>query len=276
MQLLSVLLFVASVVCYGSHGLIKLYQQLNKSQSYEKQALLAAFLGVALQSLLVGLRSLIFVGTQLQGPSILMLISWGLALFYILMIIFGKRGYADYLILIALIMELIAWGLGSVLPQTGLNEVYKSWPYLVLHVAAYMISAAFFLVAGISSVLALVQQKNLKKRDVKSAGLLPGLSALKRMSRVCVIIGLPIYSFGLILGLMRAIGLTPLWFISPRVLLACALWFLVLLYLFEVYVLKASTQRISRIGLAIAILTALLAVLSASIPMFLPAQFLSS
>ncbi len=276
MLLLTILFFVISLVAYGGQVSICVHKHLTQSQQFQKLGICFALGGLVFQSAFIGCSSVLQAGTQLQGANVLMLISWACALAYLILLIAGKRAYGDYLIVCALAFELISSALGLISRDAALNEVYQSWPYLVVHVACYMISASLFLITGIASILALLQDKNLKNKEVSKLKRYPGLSALKQMGRNCVLIGMPLYSVGLILGILRAVHLVELWFLSPRVLLAGALWFVVLLYLFQVYVLRASTASSSKTGVALAALTLILAVLSASIPMFLPAQFLST
>lgn len=272
MHLLVVLLFALCFVLYFTATVLSFYKKITRQDTASFVFRMITLGAVLAHSCLIGLTSVLHAGTQLQGASILMLIAWGFGVAVVVLELMKRTSYAEILIPITLFCTAFSWALGGLVGQSELNEVYRSWPYLVLHVAFYMVASAFFMVGGIASALTITQQSNLKSHDLKRAQTLPSLSALKKTGRTTIAIGMPIYSVGLILGIMRAVGIIDLWFVSPRVLLAGALWLVVLLYLFEVYVVKAPAKTLSRIGIAISVMTLILAILSASIPMFLHPQ----
>lgn len=269
MQLLIVFLFAVTAVALFSASAVTAFRMMTKSDKYGRLHVGSIWAGVVFFTLLVAAVWFNGGAQSLEGGFVLTLISWAFVVAAALLVALHKGSYAEYMPPAALLGLLIGWGLGSGFVIPGQEDVYVGGPFLVLHVAFYMVSAAFFLVGGIASALAMIQQKNLKEVNLGEANRLPSLSALKRTGRLCIATGMPIYTTGLILGILRAVNLVDLWFISPRVLLAFALWLVVLLYLFEVYVVKAPTLTISRTGIAVAIMTLVLAVMSAAIPMFL-------
>lgn len=284
MELGYILLVFLSVVSYASSSLTLLCSRLLKKE----QALLYSYACTAVGFVAQTLALLLAAYQTAQGASlssyyahnVLHILAWICVALYLLTRCISRlrptfKLYAmNYAVVLALCLEFCAWLQSFHAPSEDIMRLYAGWSYLVIHIACYMVSAAFFLLGGISSALALVQQRNLKSRNLKKIQALPDLSSLKKVGRLTILSGMPLYSFGLLLGISRAVMLVPLWFVSPRVLLALALWFVVLLYLFEVYILKAATQLISKTAIALAVMTLLLALLSASIPMFLPVNFL--
>lgn len=293
MQLCYILVLFLSVISYASFTLTLLYSRLLQKEYSRSLGAILALSGFVAQSLALLLAASYTAGlaaakgrevsfAAYYTDNLLHILSWICVALYLLSWCIGylrpryRLVSLHYAVVLALGLELLSWLMSLSTVSEDMRELYSSWPYLIIHIACYMMSAAFFLLGGISSALALVQQHNLKSRNLKKIQKLPDLSSLKKMGRLSILAGMPLYSLGLLLGMSRAIILVPLWFVSPRVLLAFALWLVVLLYLFEVYVLKAGTQLISKTAIALAVMTLLLALLSASIPMFLPLNFLGS
>ncbi len=99
---------------------------------------------------------------------------------------------------------------------------------------------------------------------------LPGLSTLKRFSRLPILIGQPLLSIGLIVGIVILFsGAYDVWLFAPRVVLVLILWILYAWYLFSVYRRKVSTRTSSRLAVIGGALTVVLLIVMGLAPMFL-------
>ena len=266
--------FLLAIVLYGIASASMVYKLLVKNPSAELIPHIATALGFAAHCISLIWLILLHKGMLfLQGSIILLLVSWAVAAgALVLLVVMSDKGesYARYLVPLALLLFVISWGMGVGLSTEVQKRLYLSVPLFVTHVACFVISATCFICSGVSSMLALSAQARLKSADPlsESLGKLPALSTLKNVAHRSMLIGLPIYSFGLMIGILQAHMVNELWFISPRVLSSFLLWLLVVLYLFMVYVVKAPVSQSARIAMIVALCTVCLAVLSSIVPMF--------
>ena len=119
---------------------------------------------------------------------------------------------------------------------------------LLVHVVCSLLSYVAFLVAFVSGMLFLVQERQLKH---KTLGLLfhrlPSLDALDRLNFWAIGIGFGLLSVGVVLGLLGSRMLLGRWWIGdPKEVLTMALW---LSYLVLWLVRLRSTLRGRRVAL---------------------------
>jgi ABC-type uncharacterized transport system permease subunit len=209
-----------------------------------------------------------------------MICSWAIAAIYGTFELFSKSyKFGAVATGLTLLLLCTAWFLSfsSVGPtaQTALT-VYQEWPILAVHVGAFMAAALCFTVGGIASITFLYQSSRLKHHKTKALkSRVPSISTLKLIANRSVILGLPIMTIGLLLGINHGLytgslldfssGASP--FTSVRILVSSFLWSWYVIYLLTVYVMRTSTRVSAWFSIAgmLGILT--LTVLSATLPM---------
>jgi hypothetical protein len=97
---------------------------------------------------------------------------------------------------------------------------------------------------------------------------LSSLDTLKRVACRGVVVGLPVLSVGLLLGVMREVGLGyDIGHSSVRIDIAIVLWLLYAAYLIMVYVVRIPSRYTAVISVTGFPLVFVVAVLSATLPM---------
>lgn len=207
-----------------------------------------------------------------------MLSSWALAGIYLIFeLIFKNASYGAFALPAVLVTMMAAFFIGLYTTPDVYVEVYRSWPILTGHVGAFILSAACFLISGIASVMLLYQSHQLKKRN---AGFmdskLPSLSSLKKIAGRSVAVGLPIFSVGLLLGIIHSFAGATLvtvgapdisTYISPRIIFSLILWALYVFYLAAIYFMNLSTRKLSWISIVGAASIVILSFMSSTLPM---------
>ncbi|MEM7009544.1 MAG: cytochrome c biogenesis protein [Thermodesulfobacteriota bacterium] len=82
-------------------------------------------------------------------------------------------------------------------------------PWILIHIALILIGEALFTVAFISGVLYIFQENQIKSKHVgKFLQNFPSLTTLDRINHICLMIGFPLVTIGIALGLLLAKELT--------------------------------------------------------------------
>lgn len=211
--------------------------------------------GFICQTLSIGAGSIASGGTQLTGANQLVLVAWALALLYFVVEHFLKvKTYGAFLIPAALVLMALAETFGSVMHPADLTAVQlsqlASWR-VAFHVALIVFANAGFAFSAVTSALYLIQGRQLKRRA--SGGLtwrLPSLESLIAISRRAISLAFPVYTAGLLFGVLRAgEEHVPLWFLDPRIMLAGIVWATFGVYLVAVYRRDVSGRTAARIAL---------------------------
>ncbi len=177
---------------------------------------------------------LAYYGRPLSGgPSSLLFLSWILAVFYL----YGAAHHRD-----------VAWGVFVLPVVIGLvaaawlvrqsDEVVPAPPEVTLwawaHFALLVLGAVGLCVGFIASVMYLVQARKLRHKQAPGEGLhLLSLERLEAMSRRGINLAFPLFTAGLLIGVVLLWSTEQLSWLDPKVLSTAVLWlvFLVLLYL---------------------------------------------
>ena len=78
-------------------------------------------------------------------------------------------------------------------------------PWILIHIALILMGEALFTVAFISGVLYIFQENQIKSKHVgKLLQSFPSLTTLDRMNHLCLMIGFPLVTIGIALGLLLA------------------------------------------------------------------------
>ncbi len=93
-----------------------------------------------------------------------------------------------------------------ILPQGIIeHESSLSNPWIMIHIVLILLGEALFTVAFISGLLYLFQEQRIKSKRVGSLlQKFPSLTTLDKINHVCLIIGFPLITVGLALGLLLA------------------------------------------------------------------------
>lgn len=244
-----------------------------KRASLTRLATFATGLGFIALTVSIGSQSVATDGTRLTGANVLILMAWALVLVYfVLEHVIKVKTYGALLVPIALLVLLVAQIMGaSSAVLEGLSErqqeLLESWR-VGMHVALIAFANAGFLVSAAGSLLYLVLERQLKHRkSTKLFNRLPSLAQTDTVARRSVVWAFPVYSAGLLLGVMRAIETdVELWWADPRVMLAGLVWLVYAAYQFMRWRKGWAGRSAAYIALAGFVLVAVLAVVARTVP----------
>lgn len=116
-------------------------------------------------------------------------------------------------------------------PKTGL--VKSAW--VTLHVTLLFSANALFALAFSAGIMYLVQERHIKRKSFGPLFLrLPSLERLDRINYVCILIGFPLMTLGLVSGFAYAGTVWPsFWNWDPKEIFALVTWFIYALLLHE-------------------------------------------
>ena len=227
--------------------------------------------GFICQTLSIGARSLVTGGTQLTGANQLLLASWALVLLYFVMEhVIKIKVYGTFLIPVAVLFMAASQILGG-LATTPLTPPEKalldSWR-VDFHVALIVFGNAGFAFGAVSAGLYLWQEGQLKQHKSNTVTRrLPSLATLQTIARRAIGFAFPVYTAGLLLGIVRAIETgVSLWWFDPRVMLSGIVWLTFGSYLWVVYRHETSTRTSSWIAVVGFVLAVALAVIARTVP----------
>lgn len=191
-----VLSYFLSSVFYGSHFW-------TKGRNLSKLGFYFIVLGTLLQT-----ASLVYLyakGEPLaQGfDTTLYLFAWFISLVYIASQFKFRASllgaFAAPLIFILTLPHII-------LPQGIIGDnATLSNPWILIHIALILLGEALFTVAFISGLLYLFQEKQIKSKHVGSfLEKFPSLTTLDKINHLCLLIGFPLVTIGIALGLLLA------------------------------------------------------------------------
>lgn len=207
------------------------------------------------------------LGTQLTGTNQLMLASWALVLLYFVMEhVIKIKVYGTFLIPVAVVFMAAAQIIGGItggvanVPASQLAAL-SGWR-VTFHVALIVFGNAGFAFGAISAGLYLWQEGQLKTHKSNSVTRrLPSLATLQLIARRAISFALPVYTAGLLLGVIRAIEVQePQWWFDPRVMLAGVVWLTFGTYLWIVYRHEVSTRNSSWVAVVGFVLVVILAI----------------
>ena len=237
--MLPFIIVMFSAVLYLSAAGLGAYQVKNKEKS-SSLFTVVYFVALILHSIAIGVGSVSRAGTLIQGPNILMLASWTLALIFTIFEILNKRPYSYVTVIAPIIvfMMLTAQFLNVLLGgETVYNAVYEQWPVLVIHIAMFFIGISCFIIAAVAAGLLIYQGALARKDQERFFNLkLPALDTLRKIMRRVALAGLPFFTVGILLGIGRFMAF---WGVSPeagtspafvkfmiRILFSSIVWFI--------------------------------------------------
>lgn len=221
--------------------------------------------GFICQTLSIGASSIATKGTELTGANQLMLASWALVLLYFVMEHAIKiKVYGTFLLPFAIGFMAVSQVLMARQGQTIVHDpLLSSWE-VGFHVALIVFGNAGFAFGAVSGGLYLWQEGQLKshKSNIITRRL-PSLATLQTIARRAIGFAFPVYTAGLLLGILRAVsvGVAEWWF-DPRIMVSGVVWATFALYLWIVYRHEVSSRTSSWVAIVGFVLVVILAILA--------------
>jgi len=228
--------------------------------------------GFLCQTASIGAHSIATHGTQLTGANQLMLASWALVLLYFVMEhVIKIKVYGTFLIPFAVLFMAAAQIVGGISGGAAMTPsevaLLNNWR-VGFHVALIVFGNAGFAFGAVSAGLYLWQEGQLKKHKSNAVTRrLPSLATLQLIARRAIGFAFPVYTAGLLLGILRAIDAqVPGWWFDPRIMLAGIVWLTFGIYLWMVYRHEAPTRTTSWVAVVGFVLVVILAVVARTVP----------
>jgi len=259
-------LYAGATVLYG-------YQVATKRAALSAYATFATGAGFVLHTASIGLHSSATDGTLLTGANVLVLMGWALVLVYfVLEHLMKVKTYGAVLVPVALVVLLVAQVMGAsrgVLADLSSDQaaLVDNWR-IGIHVALIAFANAGFAVSAVGSALYLVIERQLKHRkNTKLFNRLPSLAQTDRVARHGVIWAFPVYSAGLLLGVLRAVETDQqLWWADARVVFAGLVWLAFAAYQFMRWRKGWAGRSAAYLSLGGFVLVTILAVVARTVP----------
>jgi len=272
MALASVVLFWFALALYIGATVLYAYQFVLKRPRVGWWARFLTGAGFICQTLSIGAHSISTHGTQLTGANQLMLASWALVLLYFVMEhLIRIKVYGAFLIPIAVLFMIAAQLVGGLLAPAEFSAAQLSeldnWR-VAFHVALIVFANAGFAFGAISAGLYLFEEGQLKRhRSNLLTRRLPSLATLQSVARRAISFAFPVYTVGLLLGVLRALELhVPKWWLDPRIMLAGIIWVTFGLYLYLVYRQNASSRTTSWVAVVGFVFVVIVAIAARTVP----------
>jgi ABC-type transport system involved in cytochrome c biogenesis permease subunit len=264
----SVVLFWFALALYIAATVLYAYQFVLKRSSVGWWARFFTGAGFICQTLSIGAHSIATGGTQLNGPNQLMLASWALVLLYFIMEHLIKiKIYGTFLIPVAVVFmaasEVIG-GLAGPTELTATQQTQLASGRVAFHVALIVFANAGFAFGAVSAALYLWQEGQLKKhRSSIVTRRLPSLATLQTVARRSISFAFPVYTAGLLMGIIRAIEQrVPAWWFDPRIMMSGLVWLIFGVYLVLVYRQNVSTRTSSWVAVVGFVFVVILAIIA--------------
>ena len=219
----------------------------------------------------IGLHSSAAEGSRLYGPYSIVLAAWALVLVYFIVEHLAKlKVYGTVLVPLALIGLIAAqlMGAGAPVKPPGAAELalLEGWRVTV-HVVLIVFGNALFFIGAVASGAYLGLERQLKGHRTSTLfKRLPSLAQTDLIARRAIAIGFPVYTGGLLLGVLRAVETDVAgWWADPRVLLATVVWALFGGYLHLQY-RRGAARTAARLALVGMVLVIALAIVARVVP----------
>ena len=272
MAQISVVLFWFAMALYIVATVLYAYQFVLKHPRVGWWARFATGAGFICQTLSIGARSITTHGTQLTGANQLLLASWALVLLYFVMEhLIRIKIYGTFLIpvgLLFMIASQIVGGISGGAPISPSDQILLNNWRVGFHVALIVFGNAAFAFGAVSAALYLWQENQLKKhRSTSITRRLPSIATLQLLARRSITFGFPVYTAGLLLGILRAIDAhVSRWWFDARIMMSGVVLLTFGLYLWFVYRHGASTRTTSWIAIVGFVFVVILAIIARTVP----------
>lgn len=270
MERISVTLFWLALALFTAATVLYAYQFVLKRAKVGWWARFLTGAGFIAQTASIGTNSVANHGTPLTGPNQLVLAAWALVLLYFVMEHLIKiKVYGAFLIPVAVAFMIAGQLLGG--PGVAGNPKFAaeldSWR-VAFHVALVVFANAGFAFGAIASMLYLLQDSMFKAhRTNVFTRRMPSLTALQTTARRAISLAFPIYTAGLMLGIIRALEVDVKgWWADPRIMVAGVVWATFGSYLILVYRHGVSTRTAAWISIGGFVVVVILAIVARTLP----------
>ncbi len=126
--------------------------------------------------------------------------------------------------------------------------IQNSW--VILHVSVVFLSYAGFTMAAATSILYLIQQRQLKHHQMTLFfRRLPSLEVLDDLSNSAVLLSLPFMTMVIVTGILRSLKQFPNWYMDPIVISTTITWIVYSIYLFLRYLSSWQGRRVAYVAI---------------------------
>ena len=236
-------------MAYAAAFVFYLYLFINKGRLLSILATSLAAVGLILQTASLAARWQSVGYIPLEGAfESYFLFAWALVLISLVIEALTKIKYLGAWILPVVATLLgIAW-FKYESPERLSDAVKSSW--IIMHVSVVFLAYAGFIIAAVFALLYLIQQRQLKKRNVTLFfRRLPSLEVLDELSSKAVLFSLPFMTMTIITGIIRALKEFPDWYLDPVVISATITWTIFGVYLSLRYMSDWQGRRIAYIAI---------------------------
>lgn len=268
----SVVLFWFALALYICATVLYAYQFVLRRSKVGWWARFCTGAGFICQTASIGLLSASLNTTRLTGANQLMLAGWALVLLYFVMEhIIKIKVYGAFLIPVAVIFmaacQLLGGPAASVPMTPAEQQLLANWR-VTFHVALIVFGNAGFAFGAVSAGLYLWQEGQLKAhKSTVVTRRLPSLATLQMIARRAISFAFPVYTAGLLLGILRAVDESvPKWWFDPRVMLSGVVWLTFGAYLWIVYRHEAPARTSSWVAVFGFVLVVILAIIARTVP----------
>jgi HemX protein len=271
-QQISAVLFWFAMALYIGATVLYAYQFVLRRSNVGWWARFLTGAGFICQTLSIGAHSMATHGTQLTGANQLMLASWALVLLYFVMEhVIKIKIYGTFLIPVAVLFMAAAQIVGGISSGAVITEseamLLNNWR-VGFHVALIVFGNAGFAFGAVSAGLYLWQEGQLKAHKSNAVTRrLPSLATLQLIARRAISFAFPVYTAGLLLGILRAIDANvEAWWFDARIMMSGVVWLTFGIYLWMVYRHEASTRTTSWVAVVGFVFVVILAIIARTIP----------
>jgi ABC-type transport system involved in cytochrome c biogenesis permease subunit len=271
-QQISAVLFWFAMALYIGATVLYAYQFVLRRSNVGWWARFLTGAGFICQTLSIGAHSMATHGTQLTGANQLMLASWALVLLYFVMEhVIKIKVYGTFLIPVAVLFMAAAQIVGGISSGAVITPseamLLNNWR-VGFHVALIVFGNAGFAFGAVSAALYLWQEGQLKAHKSNAVTRrLPSLATLQLIARRAIGFAFPVYTAGLLLGILRAIDANvEAWWFDARIMMSGVVWLTFGIYLWMVYRHEASTRTTSWVAVVGFVFVVILAIIARTIP----------
>ena len=267
----SFVLFWFSLALYIAATVLYAYQFVLKRPKVGYYARFHTGAGFICQTLSIGANSLYHGTTQLTGANQLMLASWALVLLYFVMEHLIKiKIYGAFLVPVAVFFMGASEVLGALDRSSNqvMNDPLLNSGLVAFHVGLIVFANAGFVFGAVSSGIYLFQEGKLKSHTSNIiTRRLPSLTTLQSIARRAILFSFPVYTAGLLLGVLRAVSASVSeWWFDPRIMLSGLIWVVFGTYLVLVYRQNVSNRTSSWVALFGFVLVVIVAIVARTVP----------
>ncbi|MCL2503807.1 MAG: cytochrome c biogenesis protein [Coriobacteriia bacterium] len=268
MEVASSVLFWFAFALYVGATVLYAYQFILKHSKVVWWARLLTGAGFLCHTASIGVASVAAGRTVFTGKNQLILASWALVLLYfVLEHLLKIRVYGTFLIPVGIVLMAISVLMRSSGGHTPEQELLISTAGIAFHVLLVVFANAGFAFGAVSSALYLYQNNQLKQhKSNRVSRRLPSLATLQTVARRSVLLAFPVYTSGLMLGVIRATQ-TDVggWWADPRVMMSGFVWGTYVIYLVTLYRNSVSSRTSAWISVVGLVFVAVLAVLARTV-----------